>query len=435
MMKGEHDAAAPLASMPAAQDEHVPDILFCSPDRARAQRVVMRLRKAGSVRWEASASAATLVQAGSQASLVLMDFAADAIARSSELARQLGYLAPDLPLIAVGSAQGDTAGVIAALRAGVRDFIDLDGHDDEALAAIRKALAQPRLPAAVTATRTHKGRTIVLLGVRAGVGTSTLAAHLGAVSHLQRGRREAEAGQGKTPRTLLLDLGRPEGDAQLYLNVRGEFHFDDAVRNAYRFDATLARTALPHHASGLAVLSRKASMPATAGSGQEATLLAERLRGLFDVLLVDLGGLGQGELPSGFIQAADEIWLVADQGVGTVVSLDEALQGLQRLGVRRHLLQLIVNRYDSDCGITPRQIAERFSLPLLATLPDRSHSLRTSANLGRLLHEQSPHDRYLRALAPLLRRMAPEREPERAASPGRWLRLIRRMGGSRWIRP
>jgi pilus assembly protein CpaE len=435
-MSSEHDMAAPLRAVPDPVPEPGPGIVFCTLNRSRAQRVIARLHGIGKVRWESNPAVAALAQDSSGGGvLVLLDFSADAISRSHELARQLVCLAPYLPLVAVGSARGESSGVLAALRAGVRDFIDIDAAPEEAREVIRRVLAQPPLPAATAAAATaqiRKARVVVLLGVRAGVGTSTLAAHLGALGQLRQGK---PGGADGGARTLLLDLGLPEGDGQLYLNLRSEFSYADAVRNAYRFDATLARTALPHHASGLAVLSRQEAMSTAALAGDEATLLTERLRSLFDLVLADLGGLAAGNLANTFVQSADEIWLVADQGVGSVVSMDEVLRSLQRLGIRRHLLQLVVNRHDADCGMSPHQIAERFSLPLLAVLPDSGHALRSSANLGRLLHESAPRDRYLRALAPLLRRLSPDRDADPSLARARgWRQLIRRWGGGRWTR-
>ena len=122
---------------------------------------------------------------------------------------------------------------------------------------------------------------MLLLGSRPGIGTSTLAVHLGALA------MPAEPKPAASPQALLLDLGHPGGDAALYLGVSGDFHYPDALRHADRIDATFARTALPHHASQLAVLSQPADIGEPPANMAEAEVLVDRLLGIFDLLLCE----------------------------------------------------------------------------------------------------------------------------------------------------
>ena len=97
--------------------------------------------------------------------------------------------------------------------------------------------------------------------------------------------------------------------------------------------------------------------------------------------------------------------MVTDQAIGSLVSLDQTMRELESRGLRDERLQLIVNRFDPNGGLADTQIAQRFDLPLLATLPDRSRVLRSNAGLGRLLTDAAPRDPYLKALLPLLQRL------------------------------
>ncbi|MBE1160818.1 AAA family ATPase [Dyella acidiphila] len=405
-------------------------LMFYSSDEQRAQRLAARLRHIATVRWEDSRRFSPEHWAALRGlqRMVLLDYACETADASTALARQLHALSPEIPLIGVGSTAADRAtGVLAALRAGVRDFIDMDAPDEEIRALLEHALehaATAQVPAAVI---THKpGQLVILLGVRPGVGTSTLAAHLGALSMPPaKAGSETEA----TPHSLLLDLGAPHGDAALYLGAKGEFHYEDALRHTSRIDATLIRTAMPHHSSRLAVLTQTQEL---AGNIDTAPLV-ERLRSLFELVLCDAGGLPLRQLPQAMLQAADEIWLVADQGIASMVSLDHCLRQLAQWQLRDKRVSLIVNRHDEECGISARQIAERFELPLLAALPERGRTLRSSANQGRLLHEVAPHDAYVRALAPLLAKLHIGMQD--AADSSRWKRLFNRKGEHRWKTP
>jgi pilus assembly protein CpaE len=404
----------------------VPEVIFCSPDRAMAQRLTAKLQSIGKVRWETDASS---LWTESQTGPVLLDFSAAQASASALLVRELVRLQPRLPLVAVGSGSaGQASGVLAALRAGVHDFIDLDAPADEARAILRQARENRAVNASapVPAIR-ERARVVALLGVRAGVGTSTLAAHLAVLA--QRGLARAPSATGQADRALLLDLGHPWGDGQLYLDVRGDFHFADALHHLARLDDMLTRTAFPRHASELAVLSHSPADDGDMPDEGDGSLL-ERLCGLFELILVDVGGrIGHGALPMP-LRRADDIWLVADQSVGAAVSLDLALRQLDRAGIARASISLVIDRHDDSSALAPAEFAARFDLPLIAVLPERTHALRTSAALGKLLHDTSPRDRYVRALAPLIARLL--RDPASIATETRHpllARLIAVLGG------
>jgi pilus assembly protein CpaE len=414
--------------LPFGKQELGVKLLFYSADEQRAQRLAARLRHLATVHWEDSRrfSPEQWASLRGEHRLVLLDYAGDTADASTALARQLSALSPKLPLIGVGSTAADRAtGVLAALRAGVRDFIDMDASDDEIRALLDHALEHAEnAQASPAATVRRPGQLVILLGVRPGVGTSTLAAHLGALS--MPAKPDADTAP---PHSLLLDLGVPHGDAALYLGAKGDFHYEDALRNAARIDATLIRTAMPRHTSKLAVLSQTQEH---AGNIDVAPLI-ERLLGLFELVLCDAGGLPLRQIPQGLLQAADEIWIVADQGIASMVSLDLCLRQLAQFNLRDKRLSLIVNRHDEECGISARQMAERFELPLLAALPERGRALRSSANQGQLLHQVAPHDAYLRALTPLLAKLHIGVKDSTDSS--RWKRLFHRKGEHRWKTP
>lgn len=414
------------AVLPFGKQELSVKLLFYSSSEQRAHRLAARLRNIATVDREEHHKFAPERWTGepSEYRLVLLDYAGEDAERSTALAHRFGTLAHGPSLIGVGSTAAEhAAGVLAALRAGVRDFIDMDAADEEIDTLLEHALEHAAASHAAPAPTTRRpGQLALLLGVRPGVGTSTLAAHLGALSMPP----QAVAEDAAALHTLLLDLGQPHGDAALYLGAKGDFHYEDALRDAERVDTTLVRTALPRHASRLAVLAQAQESPV---HGVEAAPLLERLREIFELTLCDLGGVPCRQVPRDLLHAADEIWLVADQGIASMVSLDACLRQLPSLHARERRLSLIVNRYDEECGIAAQQIAERFEVPLLATLPDRGRALRSSANQGLLLHQVAPHDAYVRALAPLLARLHIHVQGN-AESLG-WRRLFHRHGEHR----
>jgi len=392
-------------------------------DRELLQRLALRLPASAVLHWQDSTqpTSAQDLQRGAN-SLVLLDFRPEYAASSTVLAEQLQQTQPDLNLMAVGATgTGQVEGVVMALRAGLRDVLDLDSDNGAIEIALRRALS----PCTAAAPQpSHRARFVLLLGVRAGVGTSTLAAHLAVLAQQQR----SHAGDDATGTDgLLMELAQPAGDLALYLNLDSRFHYEDALRNASRIDATLARTAMARHTSGLVLLDRASGSDAVPPSDPGALL--QRLRGVFTSVLCDAGGCPLRQLPPLLLEQADEIWLVADTAIATLVSLDHALKHLSGQRERESRLQLVVNRHDEHSGLSPEQIARRFELPLLATLPERPR-VRAAASHGHLLLQDAPRDPYLRALAPLVARLDPAAGP--ALPPGLRERLALALGGTPW---
>jgi pilus assembly protein CpaE len=329
-------------------------------------------------------------------SLVFVDFSGGRVVAASAAANAARTAYPGLQIVALGSVR-EPESALAALRAGVRDFIDLCAPAADALRITREVFENIVEPVS------RHGKLTAIVGARIGMGVSTLAANLAVL--LQR--RDAAHGR----EALLLDLGLPAGDGTLLLNTKCEFGFVEAVRNVRRFDQTFVHTALSHHASGLALT----TLPADLGDMREVSHassvgLLNRLRAFFDQQIVDLGGFTNTEFIANVVQAADETWLVCDQGVPSVVSAVGVLDGLREHGMEAEKIaqkvRLVVSKASPELGLTPAQIAQRLELELIATLPERRVALGQAMNQGHLLAEAAPRDPYVRALDLLVTRLA-----------------------------
>ncbi|VWC70955.1 fimbrial protein [Burkholderia lata] len=345
--------------------------------------------------------------AGLNPAIVFIDFSgAQAAASAAAAAVRLAH--PGLPVVALGTLL-EPESALAALRAGVRDFIDVSGSADDALRITRGMLEHTG-----TEPANRHGKLVALLGARAGMGVSTLAANLSVWLHKRTGASETEAGAPAfgvaaphARQTALVDLGLPAGDSALFLNTRCEFHFVEAVRNLRRIDRTFVNTALTRHASGVALTTLPPNLADLRDVSYAACVgLLNRLRAFFDQQIVDLGGFTNHEFVGQITGVADEAWLVCDQGVASIVSAVDLLEGLRDAGVDIGKIRLVVNQYDATLSLTPAHIADRLGISLLATLPARRVAIGQAANQGRLIVDTSERDPYVRALEPLADRLA-----------------------------
>ena len=360
--------------------------------------------------------------------LVLLDYTGGNVDYSQRLAGVIGSLAAPPAMMGVGSipeGPQQSTQLLNAIRSGIRDFIDLSAPMEDVQDILKRVKREIRpqisAPPAAIGNTTPDGELYVVLGVRPGIGTSTLTAHLASLIAAQ-----GEPSSAAKEQCLLLDFGLPAGDAALYLGVEGSFHLEDALRSIGRIDSTFATSALSHHDSGLSVLARSSS----AFPAEEASLLVQKLRCLYRNLLCDLGGVDPSSIPTSLLLNASQTWLVTDQSIGSLLSLDRCLQNLEQRGARDERLQLVINRYDENFGLSPDQISERFRLPVVSVIPERSRQIRSAASIGKLLHEQTSSDPYLSALKPLLQCIAPSRTVVAATSP--LSRLATYISPSKW---
>ncbi|SEL68972.1 pilus assembly protein CpaE [Pseudoxanthomonas sp. GM95] len=389
-------------------DSDAPKLLLFAPDNGFLPRLTSKLGGRYALSWQDSRDVlpATVAQQGKDWDVLLLDFTSTNIRYSIELAQQLATANPQLVMVAVGTGAPDQGeAVLSAMRAGMQDFIDLDSGPGEVQELLQRVLSRKPAPSAApvaqdTPAPQQRGKLVLLYGVRAGVGTSTLVGYLGVMS--RPATTPSTVADAHADSRLVLDLGYPAADVSLYLGLNGRFHYDEALRNPTRIDATLARTAFAEHPSGVAVLGRA---PGELPQAQDPHALIERLRAVYPLVLCDIGGVPVQQMPLTLLQDASEVWLVTDQSIGALVSFNQIHL---ELGERRLLddrFKVIVNRYDETAGISSAQIAERFSLPVLATLPDRGRVLRAAASLGTLLPQAGSRDPYLRALDPLASRL------------------------------
>jgi pilus assembly protein CpaE len=115
----------------------------------------------------------------------------------------------------------------------------------------------------------------------------------------------------------------------------------------------------------------------------DVLLLFERMHALFGLLLMDANGLLDAKCVGALARVASETWLVRDQSRGSLAALQRQINMLQTQHVCSSQLKLVINRYDERYGMTAAQIARRFGLQLIGTLPDRPLPLTLCGNQGK----------------------------------------------------
>lgn len=363
---------------------------------------------------------------------VLIQFDPCCIEAAVALSAQLQAQYPQIPRLAVGRARHAQC-MLAALRTGVQDFLDIDGSIETAQLVVRKLLSNP------PSTGLHVSRApqTAIVSARAGLGCSLLAAHLswhlqlrlGGPAPVAQDKATADASPKESLSSLLIELGTPGGDCAIYLNTPGEFGFTDAVSQQRRLDRRMAQSALARHASGLRLLTL--SRQAHALPSMEVQALLNRLGHYFRHIVLDMGATESAQMLKDVLPAASEVWVVCDQSVASVVWTAELLQQLDVLQIPRNRRQLIISRHDTGLELSAEQIARQLQLPLLAHLPERRRELAQVVNQGKLFTPQQTREPYVQVVEKLVDRLLadhhPEMAPAKTASANPLNRLLHRI--------
>src|SRR5262252_6885199 len=155
--------------------------------------------------------------------------------------RSILNASPNLEVFLTAS-RTDPQLLLEAFRLGVKEFLPqpLTRQD------VEPALArfEERFSARVSGAEMHSGRVVSIIGARGGVGTSTVATNL-AASVQQTKQRETVA---------LVDLDMHGGDLELFLDLHPSQGLKHLAKDISRLDATIVRSSLVTHGSGLHLL-------------------------------------------------------------------------------------------------------------------------------------------------------------------------------------
>lgn len=301
---------------------------------------------------------------------------------------------PLLPVIAVAEAP-DQALLLAALRAGARDFITPEQRPEEVANAVRHALDRTH---SLTVSPGESGWATAVVAARPGSDAPMFALHL------------ALAIQAQSPhhKTLLLDLGAPPADTLLFLGIKSSYTFVDAVRSLRRLDATLIETAFGKHKSGLHLL----AMPEDPRfaiediTSADVYVLLGTLRRFFTHVVINLGGVLASDflyLPLGRV---DRVVLVAEQSLPSCKQNMALLQHLRENKIDLANAGLVVDHYLAKMPPDAESVAKGMGLPLLATLPSSGLARLAVMNSGESMFDTAPRDPYATAIRRLARMLA-----------------------------
>jgi len=260
---------------------------------------------------------------------LLVDLSADTEQALKALER-VKQAVPELYIVA-SHYHADGEMVLATVRAGASDFLLQPIKRSE----FREALERmQRIPRRVSLLTSGLGRLYTFLGVKGGVGTTTLAVNFTSV--LAQRKQSA----------VLLDLDLTANDVAMQLGATSQYTLSEVADNLVKLDQPLFETLAARDPLGFFHVGPPDALDtrvyfSEAMFREFSTFLIER----YQAVVVDAGKAIADELPFAALESSSTIFLVLTQEFPAIRNAQRYLSFLMRTGFHQDQIKIIVNHY------------------------------------------------------------------------------------------
>ena len=283
----------------------------------------------------------------------------------------------------VVSSQKSSDWILKLMRAGAVEYILEPVAITDLVEAVQKI---GRVMAPRTAEPPSGGKIISVYNPIGGMGTTTVAVNLAAT--LAKGNNKV----------ALVDLNLFSGDVSSFLNVNPTYTLSSVTNNVSRLDANFLMSVMTKHSSGVYVLTEPLEVDETASITPEQVIrVLALLRSVFSYVVIDTGGSLIGCNTATFENSNYVLY-------NTVLSLPSLkntkryLMALEKRGVRKDRVKLIVNRYLPRADIKVEDAERVLDCKVFLTIPNDYNEVIASINKGLPVVDISPRSPVSKAM-------------------------------------
>jgi Flp pilus assembly CpaE family ATPase len=279
---------------------------------------------------------------------------------------------------------------LQAVQSGAQDYLIKGKLDGPSLArAIQHAIVRQRTHSEVLcpASRQELAGVVSYLGVKGGVGNTTIACHMAKELENQSGGR-----------VLLLDLAA--GDSiGFVMNASSPHSILDASNDILHLDTDRWQKLVAHSSEGLDVIQSgwRPGFQDEQPKAERVRFLLRLVRPLYRWIVIDLGRISPFSL-----RVAEEVSRLSLVSTCELLSLNKAksvVQALIQAGIDRDKLALVLNRTPRSSRLSPRELEEIIGISLEAMLPDCTQDFANATLSGKRLGESVKFQKHVRELA------------------------------------
>jgi len=277
---------------------------------------------------------------------------------------------PDLYVIA-SNIHADGEAVISALRSGANDYLTQPFKRLD----FREAMSRlERAPRRDISGGSRLGKIYAFLGVKGGVGTTTLATNFAGVLAQRK------------QQTVLMDLDWISNDVCMQLGVTPQYTLAEVGENLDRMDQSLFEGFVTKDALGFYVVGPPDALEHTVYFTEAmfrdfSTFLVEK----YESIVVDCGRTIVDEAVLAALQTAGTIFVVTTQEFPALRNAQRYLGFLTRMGFSQDQLKIVVNQYRKKASndiATLEQMQQTLNQSVFYGIP-QSQAVLQSINKGR----------------------------------------------------
>jgi pilus assembly protein CpaE len=317
-----------------------------------------------------------------QPDILLVEFDSQA----GGLADLLGRLRRSLPassLVVQGESQEPEV-ILSAMRLGAREYLPASDGERKFSEAVN------RLWSETAASAQPAGSLLSLMGVKGGVGTSSLVLSLAWIASQKLGVR-----------TALIDLDLAKGDLASLLDRDARRGLAQVVEDFDRLDSLLLDSLLAEVEPGLRFMAAPGdAVLAEEIKGIHVERTLEHLQANHELVLADLPPrLDESGLAA--LDRSDLVLLVSEPTVLGLKALRRMLDLCEGLGHGQDKIKVVINRFGAKQCVPAREVEKVINAQPLAYLPNDSATLMQAANTGVPAPRDWPRSKWCKEVAKL----------------------------------
>lgn len=330
-------------------------------------------------------AALSRIEPGHSPKVVLADIT-QSIDPDSDITRLIRKMGPENTLIVLG-ASNDVSEFRKMIALGAKDYLVKPLTAEVLKDAVENVGRQSQALSAA-----QSGKLTVVVGVRGGVGATTIATNLAWIM----------ANEEKLP-TALMDMDLHFGTTTLSLDIETGGGFREALENPHRLDKLFLDSAIVKDGDRLAVLGTEEPIDELVDMNEESIdALIGEISQDYNQVVIDLP---RHLLPTqgALLASADTVILVSDQSLAGIRDINRITQAMTTLQTKGRILK-VVSRVGSDrsAQVSKADFERGLNESVDYVIPEDSKTLTICANAGKAIDEvaiKSPIAKVLQDLA------------------------------------
>ena len=317
---------------------------------------------------------------------------------------------PSTGIIAVSS-RTDGQLILAAMRAGAREYLNSPIQIDELMMALDRVAS---ISADGTARTKKTGTIISVAGVSGGVGTTSVAVNVACA-----------LGRGADHSVVLVDLDLSLGDADVFLDMIPEYTLLDVTQNISRLDLALMRKSLTKHESGVYLLPRPIQLQdMNAIDTEDFKKVVGLLRASFTHIVFDLSK-SYNHLDIAALQLSDHVLMLTQLDLPCLRNVVRLLSSLEAYDGVNEKIKIVVNRTAPDKSqINEKKAEETIDREIFWKIPNNYPVISECRNNGIPLHVHSPKAAITHSISELAHKLDGGEEDSLQNKKSSWLKFL-----------